>query len=221
MFMTLNMRKFKCAVALLLPLCLAACGKGSTQTGGQAREDIRLEGHVLSGSNDSPVRIEVFSDLQCPACRDLFIRIIKPIMNEYQDKVCVVYYEFPLSGHQYARPAARFAAAANKLGHKQVLSVYDSIFNDQGYWSMDGSVEISVEKALSNEDMQRVRQLLRDKSSLAEINETIEREQLFGMHKGVNSTPTVFISNGGREQRVGGSVMTYPVLKQFLDPLVK
>ena len=221
MFKTQNIRKITFAVALLLPLCLTACRKDASQIDGQAREELRLTGHVLSGSDDSPVRIEVFSDLQCPACRELFIRILKPAMQEYQDKVSVVYYEFPLSGHQYALPAARYVAAANKLGRQQALSVYDMVFNDQVYWAIDGSLEASVTKALSNDDLLRMRQILTDKASLAEINETIEKEQLMGMRKGVNSTPTVFISHGGREQKVEGGALTYQVLKQFLDPLVK
>ena len=220
MFETLNIRKVTYAVALLLPLCLTACGNDAAQFDRQSREEARLTGHILNGSEDSPVRIEVFSDLQCPACSELFIRILKPVMKEYQDKVSVVYYEFPLAGHQFARPAARYVAAANKLGQRQALSVYDAVFNDQVYWAVDGSLEASVAKALSNEDLQRMRQILLDKASLAEINETIDKEYLLGMSKGVNSTPTVFISHGGREQKVEG-IPTYQVLKQFLDTLVK
>jgi len=213
------MRKTAFIVALLLPLCLTACKKETSHMDEQAGEP-HLPGHVLNGSDASPVRIEVFSDLQCAGCRDLFIRILTPVMKEYKDKVCVVYYEFPLSGHQYARPAARYVAAANRLGQKQLLSVYNAIFNDQVYWAIDGSLETSVAKALSSEDLQRVRRILQDRASLAEINETIEKEYLLGMHKGVNATPTVFISHGGREQKVEGAP-TYLVLKQFLDPLVK
>ena len=221
MFKALSLRKVTLSVTLLLPLCLTACGKDASQIDGQAREEPRLTGHVLNGSADSPVRIEVFSDLQCPACRELFIRIIKPLMKEYQDKVSIVYYEFPLSGHQYARLAAQYVSAANKLGQKQALSVYDSIFNDQVYWSIDGSLETSVEKALSAEDLRKIRKILQDKASIAEINETIDKEYMLGMHKGINATPTMFISNGGREQKIEGGTPTYQVLKQFLDPLVR
>lgn len=213
------MRKIAFIAALLLSLCFAACKKETPRLDGQSW-DPHLPGHILNGSDDSPVRIEVFSDLQCPGCRELFIRILKPAMKEYQDKISVVYYEFPLSGHQYARPAAQYVAAANKLGQRQALSVYDAIFNDQVYWAIDGSLENSVAKALSDEDFQRVRRILQDRASLAEINETIEKEYLLGMHKGVNSTPTVFISHGGMEQKIEGAP-SYQILKQFLDPLVK
>jgi len=197
---------------LLLPLCLTACG--------QALKKPSIQGHILSGSEDSRIRIEVFSDLQCPACRNLFIDTLMPLMDAYQDEVSVVYYEFPLAIHKYSRPAARYVTAAAKLGTRQVLSVYEAIFNDQMYWSMDGNLENSVSKALFAEDFQRVTQILQDADSLAEINETIEKELQFGKRKGVNSTPTLFIYQGGREQKVEGK-LPYQALKLFLDPAVK
>jgi len=220
MFRTTGIRKVTLAGALLLLPCLAACKNEALQINGAAREDVALTGHVLSGSAASPVRIEVFSDLQCPSCRELFIQILQPVMKEYKDKVSIVYHEFPLSGHRYAHPAARYVAAAGKLGQRQMLSVYDAIFNDQAYWASDGSLEVSVSKALSGEDLTKVRQILQNSNSLAEINETIEKEQQLGIRKGVTVTPTMFISHGGGEQKVEGRP-TYQVMKQFLDSIVK
>jgi len=199
-------------IASLLPLCLIACGTSVKRP--------PVEGQVLSGSEASRVRIEVFSDLQCPACRDLFLSTLQPLMEDYQDDVSVVYYEFPLAMHKYARPAARYVAAAAKLGQHQVLSAYEAIFNDQTYWSSDGNLEDSVSKALFAEDFQKITKILQDADTLAEINETIEKELQFGKRKGVNSTPTMFISNGGREQKVEGKI-PYQALKLFLGPARK
>ena len=199
-------------IVLLLPLCLIACGPSFKKP--------PVEGQVLSGSEASRVRIEVFSDLQCPACRDLFLSTLQPLMEDYKDEVSVVYYEFPLPMHNYARPAARYVAAAAKLGTQQVLSVYKAIYYDQTYWSRDGNLEDSVSKALFAEDFQKITQIMQDADSLAEINQTIEKELQFGKRKGVNSTPTMFISHGGREQKVEGK-LPYQALKLFLDPAMK
>ena len=208
------------AVALLLMPGLVSCKNEASQTGGREREELHALGQVLNGSSASPIKIEVFSDLQCPACRELFIKTLLPVMKDYEDKVRVIYYEFPLSGHQYARPAARYVTAASRLGQQQVLSVYEAIFNDQGYWAMDGSLEESVSKALSTEDFLRVRQMIRDTASAAEIDEAIDKEQQFGMRRGVNSTPTMFISYGGKEEKVQGS-LNYQVMKHFLESVMK
>ena len=199
-------------IALLLPLCLIACGPSLKKP--------PIEGQVLSGSEASRVRIEVFSDLQCPACRDLFLSTLQPLMDDYQDEVSVVYYEFPLAMHKYARPAARYVAAAAKLGPQQVLSVYKAIYNDQTYWSRDGNLDDSVSKALFAEDFQKIAQIMQDADTLAEIDQTIEKELQYVKRKGVNSTPTMFISHGGREQKINGK-LPYQALKLFLDPAMK
>src|SRR5262245_8840913 len=78
---------------------------------------------VLGGTLDAPIKIEIFSDFQCPSCRALYMDTIKQVLAEYctQGKVCVVYRDFPLQMHQYAREAARYAQAARKLGRRQWL----------------------------------------------------------------------------------------------------
>jgi len=217
---TLEMRKISLTVAFLLMPFLVACQKEASQTGGRAGEEPHTLGQVLNGSSASPIKIEVFSDLQCPACRELFIKTLLPVMKDFEDNVRVIYYEFPLSGHQYSRPAARYVTAAARLGQRQVLSVYEAIYNDQGYWAMNGNLEDSVSKALSTDDFLRVRQTIRDTASVAEIDETINREQQFGMRRGVNSTPTMFITYGGKEERVQGS-LSYQVMKHFLESAMK
>ena len=220
MLKTLNIRITAFTIALLLPLCFIACKKDAPQPDGQLREEFPSYGHVLNGSAASPIKIEVFSDLQCPGCRNFFIKTILPIMNDYKEKVSVTYHEYPLTGHRYAHQAARYVAAAARLGPTKVLPVYEAIFTDQDYWASDGSLEESVAKALSREDFQRVTQILRNVNSVAEIDEGIERELQMGRNKGVTSTPTMFITYGGKEQKVDGGA-NYQVMKQFLDPIVK
>ncbi|MCL2877774.1 MAG: DsbA family protein [Acidobacteria bacterium] len=220
MLKTLNIRTVSFIIALLLPLCLIACQKESSQTDEGVQEESQASGHVLNGSAASLIKIEVFSDLQCPGCRKFFLETIQPVMKDYKDKVLVIYHEFPLSGHPYARPAARYVAAAAKLGPQKVLPVYEAIFTDQAYWATDGSLEESVSKALSMEDFLRVAQILRNASYVAEIDETIDKELQIGLRKGINTTPTMFISYGGKEQKVEGGT-NYPVMKQFLDSIVK
>ena len=214
------MRKITFTAVLLLMLCLTACQNEAAQTGDQVRKEAQALGQVLNGSDASPVKIEVFSDLQCPSCRELFIKTLQPVMKDYEDKVRIIYYEFPLSIHQYSRPAARYVAAAAKLGQRQALLVYEAIFNDQGYWAMDGNLEEPVSRALSTEDFLRVRQTLRDAASSAEIDETIEKEHQLGIRRGINSTPTMFISHNGKEEKVEGS-LNYQVMKHFLESVMK
>lgn len=52
------------------------------------------------------------------------------------------------------------------------------------------------------------------------INAAIDREVQLGMQREVKSTPTMFIYYIGKQQKVVG-VVTYLVLKQFIDSIVK
>ena len=167
---------------------------------------------------NSPIRIDVFSDFQCPHCRDFYLGTIKQVLQEYssKDKVCVIYHEFPLSGHQYAKQASRYVEAAAQLGQQKLLPVFDSIFTDQAQWSQDGSLELSVSKVLLQEDFLKVKKIMQD----ASINSAIEKEIQLAIQKDIKSTPTLLISYIGRQQKVEGLV-TYAVLKQFIDSIVK
>jgi protein-disulfide isomerase len=175
-------------------------------------------GQMLGGSLNSPVKIEVFSDFQCPACRDLYLGTIKQVLQEYssKDKVCVIYHEFPLSIHQYSKEAARYSEAAAHLGQQKLIAVYDSLFTDQQQWAKDGSLELTVSKAIPSEDFQKVKKLMQDPNITADI----EKEIKLGIDKEIQSTPTLLIRYLGKQQKVEG-VVTYDVLKQFIDSIVK
>ncbi len=174
--------------------------------------------NCLGGALDAPIKIEVFSDFQCPACRTLYMDTMKQVLKDYSssDKVCVIYHEFPLAMHAHSREAARYALAARKLGRQQWLAVVDSLYADQPLWSQNGMVQVSVARALSPSDFQALLKILQDPS----INETIDRDIALGQERKVQSTPTMFVTTFGREQKVE-QVLPYPVLKNYFDKIVK
>lgn len=90
-------------------LLIAAFPDASAQT-----DQLKPE-QCLGGELDAPIRIEVFSDFECPACREFYLNTIRPVLKDYcsLDKVCVVYHEFPLQGHKYSRQAAQYSKAAH------------------------------------------------------------------------------------------------------------
>jgi protein-disulfide isomerase len=182
------------------------------------RSSDEAPGRLLGGSLNSPIRIEVFSDYQCSACREFYLGTIRQVLQEYssKDKVCVIYHECPLAIHQYAREAARYCEAAWRMGLPKLLPVMESIFIDQAQWAQDGKLEASVAKALPQEDLKKLKKIMQD----ASINTAIEKEVQLSVLKEIRSTPTMFIYYPGKQQKVEGLV-TYPVLKQFIDSVVK
>ena len=163
-------------------------------------------------------RIEVFSDFECPACREFYLMTIRQVLRDYSslNKVCVVYHEFPLPAHKYSREAARDSKAAQKLGRKQWLAVMDALYEHQPVWTQNGSVDDVVFKALGVDDYAALRRILLQPF----VDAAIESELALGRTKGVTSTPTMFVYAGGKEQKVVGGV-PYPVLKGFFDSIVK
>ena len=143
---------------------------------------------------------------------------VKQVLKEYcsLDKVCVIYHEFPLAIHPHAREAARYALAARMVGRQQWIAVVDSLYSDQPLWSQNGLVQLSVARALSPLEYQAVQKFMQEPS----INATIERDIALGQEKKVLSTPTMFITAHGKEQRVDGG-LPYNVLKDFFDKVIK
>jgi len=143
---------------------------------------------------------------------------IRRILKEYsgKDQVCVIYHEFPLSINKYAREAARYSEAVSRLGQSKLVSIYELLFVTQPQWSRDGDLEAAVAKALSSEDLKEVKRLLDDPS----VKRAVEEEIKLGHEKGIQSTPTSIFFYDGKEKKVAG-VLTYLVLKQFIDSILK
>jgi protein-disulfide isomerase len=174
-------------------------------------------GACVRGNAAAPVKIEIFSDYQCPACQQFYQRTIRPLFAEYADagKVCVVYREFPLDMHRHARSAARYGHAALRLGLRQWGLVTDVLFDTQPEWAETGNVEAVVAKVLSADDMAALRRQLQDPS----LNAAVEADIAMGVQRGVKSTPTFLITAKGNTETVRGGV-SYPILKRYLDSLL-
>jgi protein-disulfide isomerase len=189
-----------------------------TGFGLKAQTSTSSEEALLGGNLDAPIRIDLFSDFQCPVCRDLYLETLRPVLKDYcePNKVCIVYHDFPLRGHPYARDAARYSQAALRVGRRQWLAVVDALYTNQPAWSQDGKVEATVAAAVSPEDLQKIKGLL----NYPYINESIDRDVALGQKRKVDSTPTFFVTAIGREQKVVGRI-PYNVLRDYFNRIVK
>lgn len=188
------------------------------------------------GSPTAPVKIEVFSDYQCPACRSFYLDTMRLILQEYATtgRVCALYYEFPLQQHHLARDAARYAEAAGRIGPQQWVRVTEAIFLAQAQWTPQvenvasprpteaalqrarAQLEAVVAAALTPKEMALVRKSLADSASL---DAAIDRDVAQGRSRNVTGTPTIFITSNGQTHRVNGPVQ-YAIFKQFIERLL-
>jgi protein-disulfide isomerase len=172
----------------------------------------------LIGKSDSPVRIEIFSDLQCPSCRTFYLYTVLSLIKEYSavGKVGIAFREFPLEMHPVSRPAARYIVAAKSLSREQWIKVIEQLYTCQAEWSYDGKIEPVLSRILSPGEMQTLKAKLDDPA----VEKAIDRDIALGKEKKVESTPTVFVTIGGNEQRLVGG-LSFPVLKEFIDRSLK
>jgi len=169
------------------------------------------------GKASAPIKIEIFNDYQCPACRAFYLQTMRSVFSEYADKgkVCVVYRDFPLQSHPYARQAAAYARASAQLGLRQWNQVADALFESQDEWTDNGQLEAVVAKALGITDMLALRKVLKENS----FDEAIDSDINAGLDREVNSTPTFFITSKDGTEKVAAA-LTYAALQERLDALL-
>jgi len=175
------------------------------------------KGKIL-GSPAAPVRIEVYSDFACPACRSFHEQMLPLIVRDYvmQGKVAIVNREFPLNipAHKYSREAANYATAAARLGIYQPVS--DQLFRNQESWSASGKVWETVAGVLNAEQQKKIQALVHESSITAEVQHDLDA----GNGLRVNSTPSIFLVRGSQRLPIPFPV-NYSFLRSLLDGYTK
>lgn len=167
------------------------------------------------GSAVAPITIDLFSDFQCPRCKELHDQTLGLLISDYVNtgKVYLVRRYFPLQGHKYGRLAANYVRAAEKIGKYDEAA--DALYRTQESWAQTGKVEEIVCSALKPADAAKVRTLVKEPAVLAEI----DKDYALGMSQKIDQTPTMIIKYKGRTYPVPGA-MNYSILKRFLDNLL-
>ena len=197
--------KLLTSTLLLTSLALAGSQSSSAQSG-----TARNVGPVTAA-----VRIDLFSDFECPACKALHEQTVTRVKEDFarQGKVRLVHHDFPLPQHKQARRAATLAAAADKLGKFDVVA--DALFKQQETWSKSGNVDDVVDSVLTPAERKKIDELAKDPAIAKNIEQDIE----LGNRMQVNSTPTMVITHNGKPSPVVG-VISYQVLSKYLNSLL-
>lgn len=94
------------------------------------RYDVTAAGRPSRGPVNAPVLLVLFSDFQCPYCKQ-FNETIKEVLKNYGDKVRLVFRQFPLTEiHPNAQKAAEASLCAEAQGH--FWEMHDLMFQNQG-----------------------------------------------------------------------------------------
>jgi len=172
------------------------------------------------GSKDAVLVIEIFSDFQCPTCKQLYQATLTHVMDTYASsttacKIYVIHRDFPLSYHAYSRTAASYSRAAAHIG--KCAEVETALFQNQEKSEANGDVKAIVAAVLAPGEMKRVQSLVDSRT----LEPLIDRDTQRGLSLLVRATPTMVIhTRDGHSFPISGMV-SYDVLKIFLDKLIR
>lgn len=142
--------------------------------------------------NEGKVTLEEFSDFQCPACAAA-APIVSELKEKYKGRLEVIFNDYPLPYHKWAKKASEAAAIAQDQG--KFWEYHDLLFERQEEWgqSQDATLlfkEYAKELGL---DMEKFSKSLDSGEKEAYVNEKIKK----GEEMGINATPTFYL-NGKR-----------------------
>jgi protein-disulfide isomerase len=168
-----------------------------------------------SGSKSATVVVEIFSDFQCPACKQLFTNTTQRVMENYVNtgKIYLIHRDFPLPMHAYSRVAASYSRAAAHIGKCE--PVEQALFQNQEKWEANGDVKGTVAAVLSPAEMKKVQAIVDAKT----LEPLIEKDKQIGQALPVTQTPTTVFHAKGATYPYAGT-LSYEVMKDFLDQLV-
>jgi protein-disulfide isomerase len=147
--------------------------------------------HLIEGSAQSPVRVIIYEDLQCPDCADFRVMLDEKLLPRYASTVRFEHRDFPLAKHAWARKAAiaaRFFEETRpglgleyrKYAMAHLREIKLDNFNDRlSAFAIDHRVD--PVKAVASLDDPRLAALVED-------------DYQEGVARGIGHTPTVLVN---------------------------
>jgi len=149
------------------------------------RVEVRVDPEdPVRGAKDAAVTIVEFSDFQCPYCNRVQ-QSLDRILQEYGDRVQLVFKQFPLGNHPEARPAAEATLCAKDQG--KFWEMHDWVFGNQRQLQREGYIGEAKELGL---DVELFTACLDDHRHTAQVD--LNGEQ--GKSWGVTGTPAAFVN---------------------------
>ena len=191
------------AIALIVLIIAAIVyvqfGRGQ---GTAASGELDLSNQPSIGQEDAPVKIALFEDFKCPACRNftesVFPQIERELIQSGQAEVYFVNFPLPLG------PDSVTAAIASECVYEQSEAAFWNyetyLFRAQGpesqEWATPERLTEIAREYVPSVDADALRTCIDERR----FAERVESERAMGAAAGVNSTPSVFV-NGEKVER--------------------
>jgi protein-disulfide isomerase len=185
-----------------------------------AGQTLTADQNKAFGNPAAPLRLDVFSDFECPACRAFHLEMLPQIERDYgpSGKIYIVSHEFPLNipAHKYSREVANYATAAARIGKYDAVA--DSLFQNQPTWYAEGRAPGTfwnfIAAVLTPAEQKKVQALAKDSGVLEEVQNDVN----LGNRLNVNSTPSLFLTRGSQRYPLPWP-FTYALFQKLVDTL--
>jgi protein-disulfide isomerase len=149
-------------------------------------------GGIQSGNPEAAVKIEIYYDLQCPAC-SVLQPMVKEVEQKFAGKIFVVFRHFPLDipAHDKAMMAAKMVEAAKQQGKGRLM--LDMVLENQKKWMNDPRAETILFGYAARLGL-KMKQFRADYAS-DKILDSIANDVAKGKSLNVRATPTVFLND--------------------------
>lgn len=152
--------------------------------------DIDTTGAPFKGPADAPVTLALFTDFECPYCKQI-IPLLDEVLAKNPQTVKLAFKNMPLKFHKMAEPAAKASLAAHEQG--KFWPLHDRLFAESKL-SEDGIKKIAASIGL---DMARFEKDMASPS----IQAKLQKDLIDAQSVGVTGTPTVFVNGRAPKQR--------------------
>lgn len=150
----------------------------------QEWEELLLSGRTV-GPADAPVKVVVFVDFECTACR-AYHAYLTDVRQRYERHVAMVLVHFPLRQHRYAYEAAHAAECAHAQG--RFAEFVDAAFDGQEQFGVRPWTAFASDAGVPQLDAFAA--CMNDTEVLGMIDLGLDR----GRRIGVRGTPSVLIN---------------------------
>jgi protein-disulfide isomerase len=173
-------------------------------------DKLKTDGAPGFGPAAAPVTLVVFSDFQCPFCKEEAQVLRGNIASAFPDKVRVYFKDFPLESiHPWARTAALAGRCVFQQNPAAFWDFFDWVYQNQeqiGLDNISGKLQqFAMDKNLDGVQLGRC---IDTKATEAEVDRSIADGHLLQ----VSATPTIFLN--GRKLEGG---VQWQVLEQLIN----
>ena len=155
-------------------------------------QQLKQEGAPATGPENAPVQIYVFSDFECPYCREEAKVLRQGIEKAHANDVRLIFKDFPLDPiHPWARTAAQAGHCVANQDANAFWAFHDWIYEHQTEIKPDNVKDKVLEFAKTQKlNADKISTCLAEPGTADYVNKTVAE----GRQLGIQQTPTLFVN---------------------------